>query len=128
VLFFGCDLNITRQKGAPCTGVEAVPREIFVFETRDGRVPFREWMNLVKGQPVYEKVVARLERIEEGNFGEHRSVGEGVSELVINFGPGYRVYYGLDGADIVILLVGGSKATQQKDIDAAKQYWRQYNA
>jgi putative addiction module killer protein len=85
-------------------------------------------MNLVKGQPVYEKVVARLERIEEGNFGEHRSVGEGVSELVINFGPGYRVYYGLDGADIVILLVGGSKATQQKDIDAAKQYWRQYNA
>ena len=108
--------------------MEAVPREIFVFETRDGRVPFREWMNLVKGQPVYEKVVARLERIEEGNFGEHRSVGEGVSELVINFGPGYRVYYGLDGADIVILLVGGSKATQQKDIDAAKQYWRQYNA
>jgi putative addiction module killer protein len=108
--------------------VEAVPREIFFFETRDGRVPFREWMNLVKGQPVYEKVVARLERIEEGNFGEHRSVGEGVSELVINFGPGYRVYYGLDGADIVILLVGGSKATQQKDIDAAKQYWRQYNA
>ncbi len=108
--------------------MEAVPREIFFFETRDGRVPFREWMNLVKGQPVYEKVVARLERIEEGNFGEHRSVGEGVSELVINFGPGYRVYYGLDGADIVILLVGGSKATQQKDIDAAKQYWRQYNA
>jgi putative addiction module killer protein len=51
-----------------------------------------------------------------------------VSELVIDFGPGYRVYYGLDGRDIVILLAGGSKATQQKDIHAAKQYWRQYNA
>jgi putative addiction module killer protein len=47
---------------------------------------------------------------------------------VINFGPGYRVYYGLDGTDIVILLVGGSKATQRKDIEAAKEYWRQYNA
>lgn len=108
--------------------MEAVPREIFVFETADGRVPFRDWMTRIKGQPVYEKVVARLERIEEGNFGEHRPVGEGVSELVIDFGPGYRVYYGLDGRDIVILLAGGSKATQQKDIDAAKQYWRQYNA
>lgn len=84
-------------------------------------------MNRIKGQPVYERVVSRLERVEEGNLGEHRSVGGGVSELVINFGPGYRVYYGLDGTHIVILLAGGSKATQQKDIDAAKKYWEQYN-
>lgn len=55
-------------------------------------------------------------------------MGEGVSELVVNFGPGYRVYYGLDGADIVVLLVCGSKATQGKDIETAKGYWRQYNA
>jgi len=102
--------------------VEAIPREIFVFETEDGRVPFRDWMKQVKRQPIYEKVVGRLERLEEGNFGEHRPVGEGVSELIINFGPGYRVYYGQDGPDIV------SKATQQKDIAAAKVYWRQYNA
>ena len=78
----------------------------------DGKVPFRDWMTGMKSHPVYEKIVGRLERVEEGNFGEHRSVGEGVSELVINFGPGYRVYYGLDGPSIVILLAGGSKATQ----------------
>jgi putative addiction module killer protein len=108
--------------------VEVIPREILIFETSDGKVPFRDWMNRVKSQTVYERILSRLERVEEGNFGEHRSVGEGVSELVINFGPGYRVYYGLDGTDIVILLVGGSKATQRKDIEAAKEYWRQYNA
>lgn len=109
-------------------GVEAVPREIFIFETEAGRVPFREWMKQIRGQPVYGRVLSRLERIEEGNFGEHRPVGEGVSELVINLGPGYRVYYGMDGTHVVILLAGGNKATQQKDIEAAKGYWRQYNA
>jgi putative addiction module killer protein len=72
--------------------------------------------------------MARLERVENGNFGEHHSVGEGVSELVVDFGPGYRVYYGQDGIDIVILLVCGTKATQRQDIAAAKQYWRNYNA
>jgi putative addiction module killer protein len=108
--------------------VEVTPREILIFETSDGRVPFRDWMNRIKDQPIYERIMSRLERVEEGNFGEHRSVGEGVSELVINFGPGYRVYYGLDGINIVILLTGGSKATQRKDIESAKEYWRQYNA
>jgi putative addiction module killer protein len=72
--------------------VEVTPREILIFETSDGRVPFRDWMNRIKDQPIYERIMSRLERVEEGNFGEHRSVGEGVSELVINFGPGYRVY------------------------------------
>lgn len=108
--------------------MEVTPREILIFETSDGRVPFRDWMNRIKDQPIYERIMSRLERVEEGNFGEHRSVGEGVSELVINFGPGYRVYYGLDGINIVILLTGGSKATQRKDIESAKEYWRQYNA
>lgn len=108
--------------------MEAVPREIFFFERKDGTTPARDWLDRIEGQPAYDRIMARLDRLEEGNFGEHRPVGEGVSELVIHFGPGYRVYYGLDGADIVILLVVGSKATQQKDIGTAKEYWRQYNA
>ncbi len=108
--------------------MEAAPREIFFFETRDGKIPARDWLDQIEGQPVYNRIMARLDRVQEGNFGEHRPVGEGVSELVVNFGPGYRVYYGLDGADIVVLLVCGSKATQGKDIETAKGYWRQYNA
>lgn len=72
--------------------------------------------------------MARLERVELGNFGEHHGVGEGVSELVIDVGPGFRVYYGQDGKDIVILLAGGTKRTQQSDIETAKEFWRNYNA
>ena len=60
--------------------------------------------------------------------GYHRGVGEGVYELKIDFGPGYRVYFGLDGSELVVLLVGGSKKTQRQDIETAKQYWRTYNA
>jgi putative addiction module killer protein len=128
VLFLVCDLKITRLERRQSAGVQAIPRKILIFETIDGRVPFREWMNRIKDQPVYERILSRLERVEDGNLGEHRPVGGGVGELVINFGPGYRVYYGLDGTDIVVLLAGGSKATQQKDINAAKKYWGQYNA
>jgi putative addiction module killer protein len=67
----------------------------------------------------------RLDRAERGNLGETRPVGEGVSEMVINDGPGYRIYYGLIGkrGDIVVLLNGGEKKTQASDIKLAKQYW-----
>ena len=108
--------------------MEGIPRDVFFFEALDGRTPARDWLDRIEGQPAYHRIMARLDRVEQGNFGEHRPVGEGVSELVIDFGPGYRVYYGLDGADIVILLVAGSKATQQQDIETAKEYWRKYNA
>jgi putative addiction module killer protein len=72
--------------------------------------------------------MTRLDRVEQGNLGVHRSVSEGVSELIIDFGPGYRIYFGQDGLDLVILLIGGTKRTQAKDIETAKAYWRDYNA
>jgi putative addiction module killer protein len=72
--------------------------------------------------------MARLERVELGNLGDHRGIGEGVFELRIDFGPGYRIYFGLDGSELVVLLIGGTKKTQQRDIDTAKHYWRNYNA
>ena len=103
------------------------PKEIRIYETEEGRAPFSEWMDRQKA-PVYGRVMARLERIELGNPGYHRGVGEGVYELKIDFGPGYRVYFGLDGNELVVLLVGGSKKTQRQDVETAKQYWRNYNA
>jgi len=108
--------------------VEAFPRELLYYETADGKVPVRDWLDGIEGSPAYFEIVRRLDRVELGNFGDHGPVGDGVSELRIDFGPGYRVYYGRDGLDFVILLVGGSKKGQQGDIEAAKEYWRDYNA
>ena len=71
-------------------------------------------------------VDARLTRVRDGNFGDHKGVGEGVFELRIPKGPGLRVYYGLDGEDLVILLGGGDKSTQDKDIKEAKALWKEY--
>jgi putative addiction module killer protein len=61
-----------------------------------------------------------------GNFGDHKSVGQGVYELRIAYSSGYRVYFGMKGKRLVILLVGGDKGTQARDIKKAQQYWEQY--
>ncbi len=74
------------------------------------------------------RILARLLRLENGNFGDHKAVGEGVFELRIDCGPGYRVYFGLDGSEIVVLLGGGDKGSQEADIRAAKERWADYNA
>ncbi|MCL1468331.1 type II toxin-antitoxin system RelE/ParE family toxin [Argonema galeatum] len=70
--------------------------------------------------------ITGTERVELGNFGDCRSVGEGISELRINYGPGYRIYFGQLGTTIVLLLCGGDKSTQQEDITKAKEYWEEY--
>jgi putative addiction module killer protein len=108
--------------------LEATPREILLYETEDSRVPFSEWMDGLEGQPIYASIMARLGRVEQGNLGDHRSVGEGVSEFRFDVGPGYRVYFGQDGDFLVVLLVGGTKGTQRSDIRKAQEYWRNYNA
>lgn len=70
----------------------------------------------------------RINRLRLGNFGDHKVVGDGVFELRIDYGPGYRVYFARDGAEIVILLIGGDKRTQDRDIETAKEYWADYKA
>ena len=72
------------------------------------------------------RIARVIARMEQGNFSNAKGVGEGVLECKIDFGPGYRVYFGRDGDTIVILLTGGTKKRQQRDIDAAKAYWRDY--
>ena len=107
--------------------MQVTPKEILIYENEDGRAPFSEWMERQSKQ-VYGTVMTRLERVEMGNLGDHRSVGEGVLELRIDVGPGYRVYFGKDGERLVILLIAGTKKTQRHDIDTAKQFWRDYHA
>ncbi len=73
-----------------------------------------------------DRMQARLEKLEEGNFGDYKSVGEGVFELRFHFGSGYRIYFAQIGNAIVLLLCGGDKSSQTGDIERAKAYWREY--
>ncbi len=100
-------------------------RRIEKYETANGLVPFDEWFDDLD-ESVQARVDARIDRVALGNFGDCKSVGEGVFELRLSFGPGYRIYYALSGLEIVLLLVGGDKKTQKKDIKTAQHYWKEY--
>ena len=95
------------------------------YVAEDGTDYFDEWLQN-QDTEIRARVQTRIDRIELGNFGDHKGVGKGVSELRIDFGPGYRVYYGLDGEKLVILLVGGTKKRQAHDIEMAQAYWKAY--
>jgi putative addiction module killer protein len=98
------------------------PIEIELYALPSGKEPFTEW-ELRLGKDVQAIVSVRLARIRGGNFGDSKTVGDGVFELRIQYGPGYRIYYGKKGKTIVILLCGGDKSTQKKDIKRAKEFW-----
>ena len=84
-------------------------------------------MDSLRDKVMAARINARLTRVEQGNFGDAKSVGSGVMELRLAFGSGYRVYYGLDGEKLVVLLVGGDKSSQDKDIKLAHEYWSDYS-
>ena len=85
---------------------------------------FDRWLRGLRDQRALARILLRIERCAEGNFGDHKSVGQGVHELRIDYGPGYRVYFVQRGALVVILLCGGDKSSQQRDIDLAHQLAR----
>jgi len=99
--------------------------EIREYRDRDGRSPFGEWRSGLDS-PARQRVTTAVLRIGLGNFSNVKGVGGGVFEFRINFGPGYRVYFGKDGAEIVILLGGGTKKRQEKDIQIALRRWEDY--
>lgn len=82
---------------------------------------FDNWFDCLRDDRAKARIIARLDRMEMGNFGDVRSVGDGVNELRIHYGPGYRVYYVQRGPVVVVLLCGGSKKAQQADIAKAKK-------
>lgn len=106
--------------------MEAQPREIRNYETVEERSPFAEWLDCLRDMRARVKIEKRLERVRSGNLGDYRSVGEGVFELRIDYGPGYRVYFGQIGSTIIVILSGGDKSTQEQDILTAREYWRDY--
>ena len=92
---------------------------------KEGRSPYANWFNRLNA-PAAARVVTALVRMEQGNFSNTKGIGEGVLECRIDFGPGYRIYLGRDGNTHVILLCGGTKKRQQKDIEKAKIFWKEY--
>ena len=99
--------------------------EIRYYVAMGGAAPFADWFAELDAV-VGAKITRAIARMEQGNFSNVKSVGEGVLEYKIDFGPGYRVYFGRDGDTIVILLTGGTKKRQQRDIEAAHGYWQDY--
>lgn len=97
-----------------------------VYETPDGDQPLMDWLRGLKDLKARTAVRMRLDRMKLGNFGYCEPVGEGVSEMKIDLGPGYRVYFGMIGRTIVLLLCGGDKKTQNKDIRNALDYFRDH--
>ncbi len=99
--------------------------EIREYITAQGGSPYARWFDGLNARAA-AKVATALVRIEQGNLSGAKGVGAGVSEYRIDFGPGYRVYFGRDGDTLIILLCGGTKKRQQKDIVLAQDLWREY--
>lgn len=104
----------------------ASPNQIRLLETDEGNVPFEQWYFSLKDKKTKVRIRRRLDRLELGNLGDTESVGEGIYELRLHFGAGYRVYFTKVENTIIVLLGGGEKSTQQKDINKTKKLWRKY--
>jgi len=103
-----------------------VEYQIKIYETSTGKRPFDVWLQGLKDQKTQVAVDMRIERIKLGNFGLCKSLGDGVYELKIDFGPGYRVYFGKIGLRVILLLCAGNKQSQQKDIAKSKKYFQDF--
>jgi putative addiction module killer protein len=102
--------------------------EVRRYQTAEGKVPLSDWMDGIHDHRARDRIVTRMDRLSAGLFGDWRRVGDGVCQLRIDYGPGYRVYFGQDGDLLILLLCGGDKRTQTKDIEKAHGYWKDYKA
>ena len=101
--------------------------EVRIFAKEDGSEPFTRWETKLKDRTARAKIRARIGRLRLGHFGDAKRVGD-VFELRVHTGPGYRIYFGREGDAIVILLCGGDKGSQDRDIERAGEYWRAYRS
>ena len=101
-------------------------KEIRVYRTAEGKKPFSVWVNSLRDFRAQTKIYTRIERAGDGNMGNVRSVGKGVKEMKIDYGPGYRLYCWEHGNTLLLLLSGGDKSSQKKDIKKAIEYLEDY--
>ena len=100
------------------------PYRLEYYLDDNGEAPFTKWLEALRDHVAFARIAVRLDRMQAGNFGVVKALGDGVNELKIDYGLGYRVYYAMSGKRVVLLLVGGDKSTQSRDIEAAKVYWK----
>ncbi|HEY2426014.1 MAG TPA: type II toxin-antitoxin system RelE/ParE family toxin [Pseudolabrys sp.] len=100
--------------------------EVRYYQTADGRRPVAEWLSSLRDPTAGARIAARLQRLTLGLRGDWKSVASGLFELRIDHGPGYRVYCARHGSLLIVLLCGGDKRTQAKDIERAHEYWKDY--
>jgi putative addiction module killer protein len=102
------------------------PKQIVFYADEDGNEPFQIWLDALRDTQGRRRIIKRLLRVQQGNYGDVEPIGEGLSELRLFFGPGYRVYFGEEVGNIVVILCGGDKDSQDSDIETAKAYWQEY--
>jgi putative addiction module killer protein len=100
--------------------------EVRHYVSRSGKDLFDDWLTKLADARAQAKIASRINRLAAGNFGDCKSLGQGLSELRIAWGPGYRIYYALIGRECVLLLCGGDKRKQSSDIDRALEYLKDY--
>lgn len=105
--------------------MKAKSKTIRIYTDSTGEAPFNRWLKSIKDPTLRARIRARLDRLSLGNYGDYKSVGDGVCELRLTFGPGYRIYYVDLDEVVVILLWGGNKSSQERDIKKAKHFWRE---
>ncbi|MES9858711.1 MAG: type II toxin-antitoxin system RelE/ParE family toxin [Sedimenticola sp.] len=96
------------------------------YTDEQGKSPYAQWLGNLRDARAKAKIIMQVDRMELGLFGDSEPIGDGLSELRIHYGPGYRVYYGKEGQKVYLLLCGGDKSTQSKDIKRAKAHWQDY--
>ncbi len=102
------------------------PKQVVFYADERGNEPFQNWLNKLRDQQSRRRILGRLLRFQHGHYGDVEPIGDGLLELRLFFGPGYRVYFGEDGESIVVILCGGDKDSQSRDIKNAKIYWKEY--
>jgi len=101
-----------------------IAKELYFYSLPSGKKPFLEWLRIINDAKTYSKIQARLARLRLGHYGNYKMLGSGIYELKLAFGPGYRIYFGELKKHVILLLVGGDKSSQARDILQARDYWQ----